>query len=479
MPRINTDQPASGKPLLLYVPSIEANSWWGVTWAPSPGPDLLVAVAAYGTGGRVMTSPDGITWTSRSAATNAPWYAITWASELDLLVAVAASGAVMTSPDGIAWTARTAAANNRWRSIVWAPEIGDGLLVAVAETGDTSRVMTSPDGITWTAREAAVNNDWRSVTWAPELGLLVAVAATGTGNRVMTSPDGITWTARTSAADNEWFSVTWAPAPGPGLLVAVASSGTGNRVMTSPDGINWTTRVSAVDNAWRSVVWAPGLSLFVAVSLTGIGNRVMTSSDGVTWSTQVSAADDWWRTITWASELGLLVAVAENGSQKRVMTSSDGITWTSRDSALRFSGFVDTDWTTIAEANDFSIPATGEEGAVVDPNDPDRELRPGQLFFETPLQVFNNSGTTRWVELQITLEGTNGQAIPASPRTSVPANDSVFLPIQGLRLLKTATSGIQPGGQLQVRAEVNDAITVIGAAVELEAEDHAPDTEAI
>lgn len=142
------------------------------------------------------------------------------------------------------------------------------------------------------------------------------------------------------------------------------------------------------------------------------------------------------------------------------------------------SGFVNTTWTTIAEAPDFSIPASGDDGATADPADSGRELRPGQVFFETPLQAVNTTATTRWVELQMLLQGTGGQAIPITTRVTVPAGESVLLPIQGLRLLKTDLTNTQPGGRLQIQAEVNNAIKVIGTAVELEAETHAPDSEA-
>jgi alpha-tubulin suppressor-like RCC1 family protein len=172
----------------------------------------------------------------------------------------------MTSPDGITWTSRTSAAANGWTSVTY----GNGVFVAVANTGTGNRVMTSPDGITWTSSTTAVNNNWCGVTYGN--GVFVAVAPTGTGNRVMTSPDGITWTIRSSAADNGWTSVTY----GNGLFVAVSLTGTGNRVMTSPDGITWTSRTSAADNGWTSVGY--GNNLFVAVSLNGTGNRVMTSS---------------------------------------------------------------------------------------------------------------------------------------------------------------------------------------------------------
>jgi len=82
-------------------------------------------------------------------------------------------------------------------------------------------------GITWTSRTSAADNQWRSVTYGN--GLFVAVSDSGTGNRVMTSPDGITWTSRTSAADNQWWSVTYSDF----IFVAVSISGTGDRVMTS------------------------------------------------------------------------------------------------------------------------------------------------------------------------------------------------------------------------------------------------------
>ena len=396
------------------------NNWRSICWASEIG--IFAAVAYTGTGNRVMTSPDGINWTSRTSATDNQWVFVTWAPEAPngtggagLFVAVANTGSgnrVMTSPNGITWTARTSAADNEWISVAWAPELG--IFAAVAVTGTGNRVMTSPDGINWTSRTSAADNNWRSVAWAPELSLFVAVAFSGVGNRVMTSPDGINWTSRTSAADNSWLSVTWAPELG--IFVAVASSGTGNRVMTSPDGINWTLRSSAADNQWRSVCWAPELGIFAAVASSGTGNRVMTSASALstrivgatsfvgssvtidgndlltardvrvtypseaphgvtagysgytgkkpalfrattlsgvdavsTWRAQASAVDNDWRGFTWAPELGIFVAVAQTGTGNRVMTSPDGINWTSRTSAA------DNSWHSVTWAPELSL----------------------------------------------------------------------------------------------------------------------------
>jgi hypothetical protein len=70
---------------------------------------------------------------------------VTWAAELGLFCAVSFTGTpnmVMTSPDGITWTSRTSAADNGWLSVTWAKELG--LFCAVSYTGSGNRVMTSP-----------------------------------------------------------------------------------------------------------------------------------------------------------------------------------------------------------------------------------------------------------------------------------------------------------------------------------------------
>ena len=270
-----------------------------------------------------MTSPDGITWTIRTSAADNSWRSVCYGNGLFVAVAQSGTGnrvmtmaysleAVSNGPATIstlsAFVSRTSAADNAWYSVCY----GNGLFVAVANTGTDNRVMTSPDGITWTIRTSAADNQWLSVCYGN--GLFVAVAGSGTGNRVMTSPDGITWTIRTSAADNQWSSVCY----GNGLFVAVANNGTGNRVMTSPDGITWTIRTSAADNTWYSVCYGNGL--FVAVAYSGTGNRVMTSPDGITWTIRTSAADNAWFSVCYGN--GLFVAVAGSGTGNRVMTAA-------------------------------------------------------------------------------------------------------------------------------------------------------------
>ena len=255
---------------------IDQTSWVARTSAADLGWDsvaygngIFVAVgeaAGYGFAG-VMTSPDGITWTSRVAAiSGATWGGVTFGNGIFVAVSSCCGigNGVMTSSDGITWTSRNSVASqsDNWNDVTF----GNGLFVAVADDR-TYRVMTSPDGITWTARTAAAANSWRSVTYGD--GLFVAVGYSGSSNGVMTSPDGITWTARVSAENNSWRGITYAN----GLFVAVSTDGV-NRVMTSPNGITWTAEKASAANSWRSVTYGNGI--FVAVSADGTGNRVMT-----------------------------------------------------------------------------------------------------------------------------------------------------------------------------------------------------------
>lgn len=285
---------------------------------------VAVAIATFGVAlaATPANASDGSQWTLRtSVATTSTadnnWRGITYGN--GTFVAVATDGVasrVMTSPDGITWTARTTP-TQAWRSVTY----GNGTFVAVGTSGANARVMTSTDGITWTTRVSAADNAWQSVTFGN--GTFVAVAGSGTGNRVMTSTDGTTWTARASAADLNWVSVTY----GDGKFVAVADNaqpvGTPTAgVMTSADGTTWTSQsITQTATVWTGVVY--GGTTFVAVGTSA----VMTSSDGVTWTSRTPAANLTWKSVTYGG--GRFVAVAASGTNNRAMTSTDGTTWTS------------------------------------------------------------------------------------------------------------------------------------------------------
>jgi hypothetical protein len=280
----------------------------------------------------------GTSWTSRTNPADNNWRGVTYGNGLFVAVGDTGSGdMVMTSPDGISWTARTNYAATQ------AITYNRGLFVAVG----TNRIVTSPDGIVWTNRTSPANSNWWDVTYGN--GSFVAVARTGT-SKVMTSRDGITWTNQSSASQNNWVSITY----GDGIFVAVSdvkqADSVGYGVMTSPDGITWTNQTVASLN-YGGVTYGNGL--FVAVAGSGTGNRVVTSPDGVTWTNRTSPADNVWMDVIYGA--GLFVAVAETGSDDRVMTSPDGINWVTRTSAA------DNTWEDITYGNGLFV-AVGDSG---------------------------------------------------------------------------------------------------------------------
>ena len=161
---------------------VAANAWSKVTY----GNGTFVAVAESGAPSQAMTSTNGIDWTARTTpsvgapAAGSYWTGITYGNNLFVAVAGSLTNRVMTSPDGETWTAQTPAEVTNWLSVTY----GNGLFVAVAG-GGTNRVMTSTDGASWTPQTAAAANTWTGVTYGG--GMFVAVASTGTSNRVMTS----------------------------------------------------------------------------------------------------------------------------------------------------------------------------------------------------------------------------------------------------------------------------------------------------
>jgi hypothetical protein len=123
-----------------------------------------------------MTSKDGITWVPRTTNDNI-WRSVCWSVDLTLFCAVASSGTgnrVMTSPDGVTWTTRNNPVDNDWTSVCWSSQLG--IFCAVASSGTGDRIMTSKDGITWRTRKSPSDNRFSSVCWSPELNIFCSVS---------------------------------------------------------------------------------------------------------------------------------------------------------------------------------------------------------------------------------------------------------------------------------------------------------------
>jgi len=155
------------------------------------GSNLYVAV---GNGGVLFTSPDAITWTSRTSGFGAnDIYGVGFGN--GLWVAVGQSGVLTTSSDGITWTARTAnMASNQINKVVYR----DSIWVAVGEGGgatNTGGLTYSTDGLTWTrkSQSVSVGTSYNCVEYNGTHWVIGANRVTSNNFIYATTPSG-TWT---------------------------------------------------------------------------------------------------------------------------------------------------------------------------------------------------------------------------------------------------------------------------------------------
>lgn len=316
------------------TPTASNNFWRGLCYSPELGRFVAVGgVNAAGTSSvRVMTSDDGgETWTLRDTGITGanPWNDVCWAPALNLFIAVRDTGVdrVMTSPDGITWTARSASSARLWASVAWSPT----LTLAVAagfNAGGSGRLMTSPDGVNWTD-VAVTNRTYANVRWSAALGLFIASAVTANASAgdMLTSPNGTVWTNHESPAVGTAVDPTGASSlGGHGLavsddlpLITQVLSSNSDPILTSPDGSTWTQQ-TIVGLSWRGCGWTDPTVGFVAVGNTSMAHQVAESLDGVTWSDYDPApgTDEPWRVVAYASDTRRVVVLADN-------TNNDGL----------------------------------------------------------------------------------------------------------------------------------------------------------
>ena len=125
---------------------------------------------------------------------------------------------------------------------------------------------------------------------------------------------------------------------------------------------------------------------------------------------------------------------------------------------------VPTDWLTIADAPDFSVPdPSGNQYPNRDPDDPSRGIAPGEIFFLTPLMCTNKTGTASTLEARFYSE--DGFINYALGSALVPAGATGMIPLQGRSLVKRLPNAAN-GDRLQVRATTAATFDVWASASE-------------
>jgi hypothetical protein len=299
------------------------DAWAGVTY----GNGLFVAVSYFGD--RVMTSPDGVTWTARSAAgDDDTWAGISYGNGLFVAVG-SGSDSVMKSSDGTTWSTSSPAEANSWTSVTY----GNGMFVAVSSDG-TNRVMRSNFG-----------TFYNNTSYYQGVSLVEITNASGTtvyGSTANPTRDTIsvplTTNTLTASTTNITYKVRITPkthtnmpvSPGDTypILAQVSTLTTSGGMVEGSDSASstitidnaitnpvlnvasWTERTATI-SGWQSVAYGNGT--FVAVAISGT-TQVMTSTDGINWTARTAAEANGWYAVTYGN--GLFVAVTNTGSNR-------------------------------------------------------------------------------------------------------------------------------------------------------------------
>jgi hypothetical protein len=279
------------------------------------GPNENLIVVGGSGASTIISSPDGITWTSAISSPIGQVNGIAWNGSYWVAVGVGATK-IATSLDGITWTGRGGTVVDEidgLNGVAW-----NGSYWVAVGVGPNNTIITSPDGIIWTGRGLVFS--YRGLTVASNGSYWVA-GGEGT-NTLVTSPDGINWTRRNSSIITRVKSVAWN-----GSYWVAVGEGSAS-IETSPDGINWTTRGSGTMNVLRKVAWNGS---FWIVLEDYPSSNIRSSSDGINWTPLSSTSLEWNYDIIWNGSLWVVV-----GGNSTLATSPNGINWTSTNIPMTF-----------------------------------------------------------------------------------------------------------------------------------------------
>jgi hypothetical protein len=167
--------------------SMDGYAWAGYNNRYGPAGPILYGMA-YGNGMYVAVCSSGIIWANTFVPQTAFPHGIngvdpslrTSGVASDLLgvaygnstfVVIGTGGTILTSPDGITWTQQTSGTANTLNAIAF----GNGMFVTVGVGGT---ILTSPDGVIWTSKAGVTTNLLRGIAFTNNK--FIAVGAAGT-----------------------------------------------------------------------------------------------------------------------------------------------------------------------------------------------------------------------------------------------------------------------------------------------------------
>jgi hypothetical protein len=130
---------------------------------------------------------------------------------------------------------------------------------------------------------------------------------------------------------------------------------------------------------------------------------------------------------------------------------------------------VGTGWATLAEAPDFSVPDASNIFTARDPDDANRAIRAGEIFFMTPIYARNKTTSDCWIDVRFMSE--SGATVECPGRMVIPGGDTALVPVQGRSLIKRGATNTS-GDRLQVRAQTANALDLWATGEEKPSAEH-------
>lgn len=265
---------------------------------------LLVAIAFVS--GAATPSFAQIFWQNNtSAAITDDIWSVTYAN--GTFAAVTAQGHLLTSADGLAWSSQAVTPGTWLVSITY----GNGTWIVV---GDKGTILMSKDLKTWTSENSQTSNRLNGVLY--DGSYFVAV---GEGGTILSSPDGQVWTVQQSGVTGYLHGMTnfaWNE-------VFVCGED-GVCLIGNDDGTGFFQEPTGTTQNLEAILFQPhNPSVIVMVGRNGaiindgdVGNDFQPSTISYSGTLRGLAFGN-----------GYFVAAGEQGA---IFTSSDGVTWTQR-----------------------------------------------------------------------------------------------------------------------------------------------------
>jgi hypothetical protein len=236
----------------------------------------------------VASVSHGTSWVTRTSGTSSGLNKVVWAGTK--FVAVGAGSTVLTSPDGITWTSHVIdnARNINLNTLAWNGRV----LIATGTTSPSGGLgyYRSTDGITWSALTAPYFGMSSRILFSSADTTFFAAGQSNTDRNFLRSEDdGLTWAVDTLPRESgNLISSIWSFTKHAGRFVGVGGNGVSGSSLTGETWIRHTNSDTYADPWPDGGVYSYTMTAVVSAGThavaVGYSTSVIRSADGITWT---------------------------------------------------------------------------------------------------------------------------------------------------------------------------------------------------